>query len=903
DTETAAVRMLRGHGDALVSVAFAADGKHLAASTWQSPVFLWDLQTATMKKLEGHTLQAARLAFSPDSRLLASGSFDNTVRLWDGETGEARATMIGHTDIVTELAFSPDGGLLASASKDKTVRLWDAASGQARGVLEGHGDIINGLVFPSAENVVSASSDKTVRVWDLATGQAIRVVKRATDRLQLVSAAGVSTGVSAGNRRVLGLGRHEAGIQIWDMETDVATTIPTTGKTSDLRGWMVTPDGQFLATGGEDKLVSLYWATAIEKEKPPSGHLASTRIAIFSPDGERVASSGGDKTIRLWDVVTGAEKKVIEGHTAAVTYLAYSPDGKLLASAANDRSVRLWDAESGAPLLVLVGHRGWAVSVAFSADGKLLASSGYDKTVRIWDTVSGAQKHLLEGHEHVVWETAFRPDGKELVSASVDRTVRLWNVQTGSLARVLTGHTGPIRSVCYSNDGRLVVSGGLDKTVRVWDPATGKAVAVLDHGGRVFWVYPFPKGNQVIATGDAGKLIDLDRLASLSINERISKLGLFRVDPDGSLAVSPLDDGAVVLYDFQRGSQYWSAPLMLSSGPEAYTHRGWIRLDSPPESSTAAGGAAPANQDTSTPAAAPGQNKKWRRAVAERAWQAAEDASSELLCLGTARDEPTSEPKTEPKIEPKIEPKDGIEIWDRAKDELLATATVSKLESLIAIDNACLARADGKAIVVDREGRARVLAAQGVTAAAWDNGQILLAMPGKVLVLDPTGEGKEQASYSAGLGVTAIARADGWLVLGFKEGQMELVPIAAGQAKPSFTFEDVAPNPVVRLLEGPMGTIVAGFSGGLVGIWSLKNGTALFRAKLHGQAAHLLIKDEKLYAVTTLGDYLVLDLDVFHEPYCDLLAEVWRRVPVVWEDGLPVRRSPPATHQCGDHRE
>ena len=44
-----------------------------------------------------------------------------------------------------------------------------------------------------------------------------------------------------------------------------------------------------------------------------------------------------------------------------------------------------------------------------------------------------------------------------------------------------------------------------------------------------------------------------------------------------------------------------------------------------------------------------------------------------------------------------------------------------------------------------------------------------------------------------------------------------------------------------------------------------------------------------------------------HHPYCksdwwcDLLADVWRRVPVVWEGALPVAAPPPAGHACAAH--
>jgi len=83
-----------------------------------------------------------------------------------------------------------------------------------------------------------------------------------------------------------------------------------------------------------------------------------------------------------------------------------------------------------------------------------------------------------------------------------------------------------------------------------------------------------------------------------------------------------------------------------------------------------------------------------------------------------------------------------------------------------------------------------------------------------------------------------------------------------------------------------------------VGLWSLRNGARLESAQLHGPAVHLLVREGKLYAASELGQHLVLDLTIFHTPYCDLLRSLWREVPVIWQGGLPVQRRAPHDHQC-----
>jgi hypothetical protein len=99
-------------------------------------------------------------------------------------------------------------------------------------------------------------------------------------------------------------------------------------------------------------------------------------------------------------------------------------------------------------------------------------------------------------------------------------------------------------------------------------------------------------------------------------------------------------------------------------------------------------------------------------------------------------------------------------------------------------------------------------------------------------------------------------------------------------------------------LPGPKGTLVAGFANGQLGIWSLDNGARLRHSRLHGAVRYIVLAQGKLLAATELGDYLALDLSTFRLAYCDLLRQVWKEVPVLWENGLPVKRAPDEGHSC-----
>jgi len=203
------------------------------------------------------------------------------------------------------------------------------------------------------------------------------------------------------------------------------------------------------------------------------GHQGAVWTVALSPEGQTIASAGEDRDIKLWSLNTGKLLQSLSGHSDTVWSVAISPDGRLLASGSADQTVKLWDLSTGKPLRTFSDPRATVWTVAFSADGNLLASGSEDHRIKLWNVKTGSLVRTLK-HQGPVRSLAFSPDGRWLVSGSGDRTIGLWNLETGKLERSLAGHQERVIAVAISPDGQLLASGSGDQTLKLWDLATGK---------------------------------------------------------------------------------------------------------------------------------------------------------------------------------------------------------------------------------------------------------------------------------------------------------------------------------------------------------------------------------------------------------------------------------------------
>jgi WD40 repeat protein len=361
-------------------------------------VRLWDAATGReVLDLRGHTGACLCFAFSPDpqGRRLASAGADGTIRIWDatplrGDERQEMRSFDQHPDEVWRIAVSPDGRRIASGGFRMPVKVWDATPGAVTAEFRGHPFVCFDLAWQPRDGSRIASTgwdgkQFSVRVWDPQTGRDVFPIPAASELFAVAFSPDGRYLVTAGMNRT---------IEVWDAKTGAPIGKLGTHD-GEIRGLTFSRDGRSLASASGDGKVKLWDGDRLAEPQEPRrtlparvpGHCLNL---AFSPDGQRLATGGEENTVKVRDVQSGEELLTLRGHTGEVYTVAFSPgDGRWIASAGEDSTVKIWDGRTGKLARNFRGHEALVSSLAFSPPGSpggpRLYSGSRDRKVKTWD--------------------------------------------------------------------------------------------------------------------------------------------------------------------------------------------------------------------------------------------------------------------------------------------------------------------------------------------------------------------------------------------------------------------------------------------------------------------------------------------------------------------------------------
>jgi len=332
-SDGALIAAMTGHGDKVMSLAFARNGT-IASGDISGAIRLWNGRDGRLLRiLTQQKFASGALSFSRNGKLLLStcgfGSCSGAPGyVYDVASGRTVTSYPGHDNAVLATAFSPDGRWVATGGgSNRAIHLWDPLTGRRRLdqngqplLLGGQGQVVFAASF-SADGrqigwgTIDPCPDKghcpneqallqralTLPLSQAAVGAPVTLEERNAHAFRRATIAFESW--SLNHREGGSYGYDNAILDI--LKNGHAVASLTRGSTDGLghHAYSFTPDGGSIVSGGSSGVI-----TAYDREGRTLGQFAGHEGNVFavipSPDGRYLVTCSADQTVRLWNLKT-----------------------------------------------------------------------------------------------------------------------------------------------------------------------------------------------------------------------------------------------------------------------------------------------------------------------------------------------------------------------------------------------------------------------------------------------------------------------------------------------------------------------------------------------------------------------------------------------------------------------
>jgi WD40 repeat protein len=367
------------------------------------------------------------------------------------------------------------------------------------------------------------------------------------------------------NNQFIATGGSDGKIGLWEVGSS-QKLLNFKAHEGHILGLVFTNDSQYLISGSFDRYIKIWDVMSGACIRSWLSSDSVYRMAV-SPDGQILASGSDCGTIFLWDIATGALLQKLLGHTAGAMDVAFQPDGNLLASSSYDTTIKLWDLTTGKCLKTLSGHSQIVFSINFNRLGTQLVSSSFDTDIMVWDVQTGQCLQTMQDHSRLTVEALFTPDDEKIVSCSQDMTIRIWaktKLDNWQCYNVLQGHQNNLWSIVIDSRGKTVVSGDLSGVLKFWDIDSGQCFRTISSASRGFRTLSFHPQQNILASSDEDGQIRLWNLDTVQCVQTVKAhtMAVWKIPftPSGEFLASCSMDGVVKLWEVGANAELHNNP-------------------------------------------------------------------------------------------------------------------------------------------------------------------------------------------------------------------------------------------------------------------------------------------------------------------------------------------------------
>jgi WD40 repeat protein len=436
---------------------------NLLAIAGSGPIELWDPVALNLVAVLGMSDQAIDLAFAPDGRSLAAVSRAGAATLWTIHDSAARTQLSGFESAPVTLAFS-DEGLLAGAGWEGEIWSWRSGHcpqiGPPAPVSSGSTSVTSTAAFDPKHSEPAG-----------ADGQRSKARPRGNEGPR-PPRRGLSLVFDDSRRMIL----HDfQGLRVFNSSASPPDTPPAPRISAPppsgfgFFGTARTPDGKFIALLRSGTI--FLW-----NAQSPSDLIPVALPSRPAADPPRNSGRRQPQGSRELPGIVIASIQIAPGGQTLYT-LEQIPGSSCvlraweLDASSGTRSIRARDIGSA----VLPRS---AINFLLSNDGTLLAvpdrTTGQVSLLNAF-TLSALGKTTSPGKEPETFlppALAFSPDGTELAVGSERGAISLWSVLRPARPQLrlqLPGHRSRVNCLAYDPHGRRLASATFDSIVEVWD--------------------------------------------------------------------------------------------------------------------------------------------------------------------------------------------------------------------------------------------------------------------------------------------------------------------------------------------------------------------------------------------------------------------------------------------------